>query len=72
MILLLWGACALLCAMIGSSKGEGCAAFVMGCVLGPPGLLVCILSPGVYGKCRTCFSRIDRRAQVCPFCRGAL
>lgn len=71
-IVIIWLLCGIVAAMIGSSKGEGCGAFVLGLLLGPFGILIAIFSKGNQKDCPHCAKRIPNKATVCPFCQSSL
>jgi len=64
-----WFLCGLVSAMIGSNKGEGCAAFIIGVLLGPFGILIAIFSPGNRIKCPFCKELMHEDATTCPHCQ---
>ena len=55
--------------MIGSRKGEGCAAFIFGVLLGPFGIVFAIFSKGNRKACPFCKELVHRDAIVCPHCQ---
>lgn len=65
----IWLICGLVCAAIGHRKGEGLAAFIVGLILGPFGILFAILSKGHRKQCPTCMEMVHEDALVCPHCR---
>jgi hypothetical protein len=67
--LLIWFICGIISAVIGSRKGEGCAAFIIGVLLGPFGILFAIFSKGNRKVCSFCKELIHREATVCPHCQ---
>lgn len=71
-IVLGWLLCGVIAAGIGSHKGEGCSGFFVGCILGPVGILVAILSSGNKKACPFCKESIHKNALICPFCRTYL
>jgi hypothetical protein len=54
---------------MGSKKGEGCAGFIMGSLLGPIGLIIMIASKGDRVHCPACKELMRRGAAICPHCR---
>jgi len=69
---LIWIACGIVAAIIGSGKGEGCAGFILGVVLGPIGILLALASSGNRRACPYCKEMIHREALVCPRCQRDL
>lgn len=67
-----WMVCGLIAALIGSTKGEGCLAFILGCFFGPLGILFAILSSGDRRPCPYCAEKIQKKARLCPHCRTQL
>jgi len=65
-----WLLCGLIAAFIGEGKGHGCAALIIGSVLGPIGLLIVILMPGE--ECPYCRGSVRPGATVCPHCQRAI
>ena len=65
----LWLVCGVVAAMIGSKKGEGCAGFIFGVLLGPIGILIAVLSSGNRKSCPSCKEMINKQAKVCPHCQ---
>lgn len=65
----IWFICGIISAMIGSRKGEGCGAFIIGVLLGPFGILITIFSKGNRKECPFCKELIHREATVCPNCQ---
>lgn len=60
----------LLVGWIASKKGHSFLGwFIYGALLWPIALLHIALSSNKGQKCEKCFSNIDKRATVCPFCR---
>lgn len=66
---ILWLLCGFIAMAIGSGKGEGCGAFILGCLFGPFGILFAILSSGNRRPCPFCKEMINRKATVCPRCQ---
>lgn len=69
---LIWIACGVVAAIIGSRKGEGCAAFFIGIILGPIGILLALGSSGNRRPCPFCKEMIHKEAVVCPHCQRDL
>jgi len=69
---IIWLVCGIAAAIIGSQKGEGCAAFFFAFLLGPLGLLLAIFSSGNRKPCPYFKEKIHRDAVVCPRCRQDL
>ena len=69
MIVLVWILCGVAAGMIGSRKGEGCLAFIIGMIFGPFGILFAALSHGNRVSCPFCREWIDPDAVVCPRCQ---
>jgi len=67
--LLIWLICGVIAAAIASKKGEGCAGFILGLLLGPFGILFAILSSGNRKPCPFCKEMIHKDATVCPRCQ---
>ena len=76
-ILAVWVACAFFGALIGSSKGQGVAGFLLGLFLGVIGIIIVIfLKPADQhvakssGRvpCPHCAEQIQPAATVCPHC----
>lgn len=65
----LWILCGIIAAMIGSKKGEGCLAFILGVILGPFGILIALFSTGNRIQCPYCKELIHKDANVCPHCQ---
>lgn len=68
----IWILCGLIAAVIGEKKGEGCAAFFIGFLFGPFGILFALLSKGNRRTCPHCKELIHKDANVCPHCRMTL
>lgn len=66
---LLWLLCGFVAMAIGHGKGEGCGAFILGCLLGPFGILAAIVSKGDRKQCPWCRQWIDPEALVCHHCQ---
>lgn len=66
---ILWLLCGVIAAAIGARKGEGCGAFLVGCLLGPFGILFAIMSSGNRIACPFCKEMMNKRALVCPHCQ---
>lgn len=66
---LLWLLCGFIAMVIGSRKGEGCGAFLLGCIFGPFGIVFALMSRGDRKQCGFCREWIDPRAMVCPRCQ---
>jgi len=69
---LIWIACGIVAAIIGSQKGEGIAGFIFGLILGPIGILVALSSSGNRRPCPYCKEMIHRQALACPRCQRDL
>jgi hypothetical protein len=67
--ILIWIICGIVAAIIGNQKGEGCAGFILGVVLGPIGILLALGSKGNRKQCPFCKEMIHREALVCPRCQ---
>lgn len=67
--LVLWLLCGFIAMAIGSRKGEGCGAFILGVLLGPFGILFAIMSSGNRKPCPFCREPINKAATVCPHCQ---
>jgi hypothetical protein len=67
--LIIWLLCGIGAAMIGARKGEGCAGFVLGILLGPFGILFALLSKGNRVPCPHCRELMHKDATICPHCR---
>lgn len=70
--ILIWIACALIGAVIGSKKGEAGSGFLIGLVFGPLGVIFALLSTGNRKPCLHCKEPIHKNAAICPHCRTAL
>jgi len=68
-LLFLWLLCGIAAAMIGSQKGEGCAGFMAGVLLGPFGILIALFSKGNRKTCPYCKELIHKDAAVCKHCQ---
>lgn len=68
-IILIWLVCAVLGAVIGSSKGEAGSGFVAGLIFGPLGLLFALASSGNRMPCPACKESINKKATICPHCK---
>jgi len=66
---LIWLFCGVVAGMIGSKKGEGCGAFLIGVLFGPFGILFALLSKGNRRACPHCKELIHKDATVCPKCQ---
>lgn len=64
-----WLICGIIAAAIGGGKGEGCAAFIFGILLGPFGILIALASSGDRTTCPFCAEKIKKKAKVCPHCQ---
>lgn len=71
-VVLIWFICAIVGAVIGSSKGEAGMGFIAGLLLGPFGVLFAAMSSGDREPCPHCKERIKKKASVCPHCRTQL
>jgi|LakMenEpi03Aug12_release.lakeMendotaPanAssembly.Ray.scaffolds.fasta_scaffold3432870_1 hypothetical protein len=70
-----WGICGIIAAIIGSQKSGALGAIfglLVGCLLGPIGVLWALISPGQTRQCRECRKRVDKRATRCPYCRSQI
>lgn len=67
-----WLLCAVICAIIGSKKGEIVSGFIAGAFLGPLGILLALGSKGNRKTCPFCRTQIHKEATICPECRSAL
>ena len=54
---------------IGSRKGEGCGAFILGCLFGPFGIVFAVMSRGNRTPCPFCKELIHNTAAACPHCQ---
>ena len=68
-LIFFWLLCGIIAAMIGSQKGEGCFAFIMGVLFGPFGILFALVSNGNRKVCPSCKELIHKDAMVCPHCQ---
>ena len=68
-IVAIWLICGIIAAIIGQKKGEGCAAFILGVLLGPIGILATVASKGNRKECPNCKEMINKKATVCPHCQ---
>ncbi|MCE9587886.1 MAG: DUF4339 domain-containing protein [Verrucomicrobia bacterium] len=68
-IVVIWAMCGVVAAMIGARKGEGCAAFFIGFLFGPFGVLFAFLRKGNRCACRFCQELVNKDALVCPYCQ---
>jgi hypothetical protein len=69
---IIWFVCGIISAAIGQKKGEGCASFFIGIILGPIGILAALLSKGNRRKCPFCKELIIKGAVKCPKCQSDL
>ena len=69
-ILLGWFTCAIIAALIGSSKGETILGFIVGAIFGPLGIIFALISSGNRVPCEFCRSKVDPKASICPMCRS--
>lgn len=67
--IILWLICGVIAAAIGSNKGEGCLAFIVGLLLGPLGILVAVISKGNRWVCPYCKETIAKGATICKHCK---
>lgn len=67
--IVIWLACGLISAMIGSKKGAGCSGFIIGIILGPLGIVAALISKGNRKTCPFCKELIHKDAVVCPHCQ---
>jgi len=58
--------------MIGSKKGEGVSAFLLGLLFGPFGILLALFSKGNRITCPHCRELVHKDATVCPNCQKYL
>jgi hypothetical protein len=69
---IIWFLCGLIAAVIGARKGEGCAAFIVGFIFGPFGILFALISKGNRIKCPHCKELINKDAEICMHCHSPL
>jgi len=67
-----WLSFALICAAIGSKKGEIVSGFLAGALFGPLGLLFTLGSSGNRKPCPFCKTQVHKEATICPACRSEL
>lgn len=72
LVVVCWLIFGVIAAYIGNKKGEGCAAFILGVLLGPFGILFAIMSKGDRKTCPWCMEKIHKDAMVCPRCQKDL
>jgi len=72
MFIFLWLLCGLIAGAIGSKKGEGILAFIIGLLLGPFGIIFALISTGNRIHCPYCKEMIHKEATRCPHCREEL
>jgi hypothetical protein len=65
----IWLVCGIISAIIGSRKGRGCAAFFLGVLLGPLGIIFSVILIGDRKRCQFCQELIHKKALVCPHCQ---
>jgi hypothetical protein len=68
-LIVFWIVCGIVAAIIGSRKGAGCSAFIVGLALGPLGIIVAIIMKGDRRQCPSCQEYIDKNASRCPKCQ---
>lgn len=71
-LIVFWIVCGIVAAIIGSRKGAGCSAFIVGLALGPLGIVVAIFMKGNRRQCPSCREYIDKDASKCPKCQEDL
>lgn len=71
-LILIWIASWVASIIIGSRKGLGCSAAIIGLVAGPIGLLLVIIDKGHRKKCPYCQEYINEKAVKCPKCQSYL
>lgn len=71
-LIVFWIVCGIVAAIIGSRKGSGCSAFIVGLALGPLGIIVAIIMKGDRQQCPSCQEYIDKYASKCPKCHEDL
>lgn len=69
---IIWFLCGIIAAVIGARKGEGCAAFFVGFIFGPFGILFALISKGNRVKCPHCKELINKDAEICMHCHSPL
>ena len=72
MVFILWIACGVIGAMIGSGKGEAFSSGCLGLLLGPIGIIIALVSSGNRIKCPLCKGVIPKDAAICMHCRSDL
>ena len=60
--------CGIICSLIGSKKGEGVSGFIVGCLLGPLGIIIALFTKGNRIKCSSCKELINQDVTKCPKC----
>lgn len=71
-LVLIWLICGVISAVIGSRKGEGCAAFLIGVMLGPFGIVFALVSKGDRKPCEFCKEMVHKDALKCKHCGASL
>lgn len=71
-IFLFWILCAVAAGMLGARKGQPLAAFFVGLILGPFGVLFAALSKGDRRTCPSCRELVHPAATRCPHCQEAM
>jgi hypothetical protein len=67
-----WLFFAMVTGVIGSRKGEGFMAFLVGLLFGPFGVIFAIVSSGNRMPCPCCCTKINKHAKVCPQCHSGV
>ena len=70
-LIIFWLLCGLVAAVIGSQRECAGSAFLVGCLLGPLGIL-CVIFSDSRPKCPFCAERHSTGAKICPHCRTSL
>lgn len=71
-LIFFWIVCGIVATIIGSRKGAGCSAFIVGLALGPLGIVVAIIMKGDRQQCPSCQEYINKNASKCPNCQEDL
>jgi nucleoside permease NupC len=64
--------CGIIGVVIGQAKNRVGEGMLLGCVLGPLGLLVGVLMGDKSTRCPACREKIQAGATICPHCRQPL
>lgn len=72
LFILIWLACAVIAAAIGSKKNEAGSGCLLGLILGPLGILAALMSTGDRRPCPFCRELVHKEAVLCPHCRKDL